>query len=108
MKGGDLVSFLLKLSSKSGNLLVVGKGEGGRGEGGEVGRGERRGGEGRGGRGGEGERGRGGERREGGRAHNIKSETRNDNEYLYSMPLPQDQWLTVPSKEHKRNPPLDF
>ena len=32
MKGGDLVSFLLKLSSKSGNLLVAGKGEGGRGE----------------------------------------------------------------------------
>ena len=58
--------------------------------------------------GGEGRGGRGGERREGGRAHDIKSETRNDNEYLYSMPLPQDQWLTVPSKEHKRNPPLDF
>lgn len=101
MKGGDLVSFLLKLSSKSGNLLVVGKGEGGRGEKWE--------GEGKSGKGGgEGRGGRGGERREGGRAHDIKSETRNDNEYLYSMPLPQDQWLTVPSKEHKRNPPLDF
>ena len=63
MKGGDLVSFLLELSSKSGNLLVVGKGEGGRGEkweggrggegrveGGEEGRGKG-GGEGRGGKG---------------------------------------------------------